>query len=42
MSFIFSAELHTLYLAFDRVEMEDDNERNYNILFDLKLALQAI
>ena len=30
-SSIFSAELHALYLALDRVEMADDDERNYII-----------
>ena len=41
-SSIFSAELHVLYLAFDRVEMADDDERNFFILSDLKSALKAI
>ena len=28
-SFIFSAELHALYLALDRVELANDNEKNF-------------
>ena len=42
LSSIFSAELHALYLAIDRVEMADDNERNFIILSYSKSALQAI
>ena len=41
-SSIFSVELHTLYLALDRVEMADDDERNFIIFPDSKSALQAI
>ena len=40
-SSIFSAELHALYLALDRVETTDD-ERNFIIFSDSKSALQAI
>ena len=39
---IFSAELHALYLALDRVETADDDERNFIIFSDSKSALQAI
>ena len=39
---IFSAELHALYLALDRVERADDDERNFIIFSDSKPALQAI
>ena len=41
-SSIFSAELHALYLALDRVETTDDDERNFIIFSDSKSALQAI
>ena len=41
-SSIFSAELHALYLALDRVETADDVERNFIIFSDSKSALQAI
>ena len=41
-SSIFSAKLHTLYLALDRVETADDYERNFIIFSDSKSALQAI
>ena len=41
-SSIFSAELHALYLALDRVETTDDEERNFTIFSDSKSALQAI
>ena len=41
-SSIFSAELHALYLALDRVETADDDERNFIIFSDSKSALQAI
>ena len=41
-SSIFSAELHVLYLALDRVETADDDERNFIIFSDSKSALQAI
>ena len=41
-SSIFSAELHGLYLAPDRVETADDDERNFMIFSDSKSALQAI
>ena len=41
-SSIFSAELHALYLALDRVETADDDERNFIIFSDSKFALQAI
>ena len=37
---IFSAELHALYLALDRVETAD--ERNFIIFSNSKSALQAI
>ena len=40
--FIFSDEFHALYLALDRVEMADDNERNFIIFYDSKSGLQAI
>ena len=40
--FIFSEEFHALYLALNRVEMADDNERNFIIFYDSKSALQAI
>ena len=40
-SSIFSAELHALYLALDRVETADDDERNFIIFSDSKSALQA-
>ena len=33
-SSIFSAELHALYLALDRVETADDDERNFIIFSD--------
>ena len=36
---IFSAELNTLYLAFDRVETADDEERNFIIFSDSKFSL---
>ena len=35
-SSIFSAELHALYLALDRVETADDDERNFIIFADSK------
>ena len=38
----FSAELHALYLALDRVETADDDERNFIIFSDSKSALQVI
>ena len=38
-SSIFSAELHALYLALDRVEMADNDKRNFIILSDSKSAL---
>ena len=38
-SSIFSAELHALYLALDRVETADDDERNFIIFSDSKSAL---
>ena len=41
-SSILSAELHALYLALDRVEMANDDERNFIIFSDSKSALQAI
>ena len=41
-SSIFSAELYALYLALDRVETTDDDERNFIIFSDSKSALQAI
>ena len=41
-SSIFSAELHTLYLALDRVETAYNDERNFIIFSDSKSALQAI
>ena len=41
-SSIFSAELHALYLALDRVEMADDDERNFIIFSDSKSVVQAI
>ena len=41
-SSIFSAKLHALYLALDRVEMADDDEKNFIIFSDSKSALQAI
>ena len=41
-SSIFSAELNALYLALDRVETADDDERNFIIFSDSKSALQAI
>ena len=41
-SFIFPAELHALYLALDRVETADDDERNFIIFSGSKSALQAI
>ena len=37
-SLIFSAEMHALYLALDRVETADD-ERNFIIFSDSKSAL---
>ena len=40
-SSIFSAELHTLYLALDKVDMADDDERNFIMFSDSKSALQA-
>ena len=36
----FSAELHALYLALDRVETADDDERNFIIFSDSKSALR--
>ena len=42
MSSILSAELHALYLALDRVETADDDERNFIIFSDSKSDLQAI
>ena len=41
-SAIFSVYLHSLYLAPDRVEMADDDERNFIIFYDSKSALHAI
>ena len=41
-SLIYSAELHTLYVALDRVETADDDERNFIIFSNSKSALQAI
>ena len=42
-SSLFSAELHALYLALDRVETADDDERYFNFFSDSsKSALQAI
>ena len=41
-SSIFSAGLHALYLALDRVETADDDERNFVIFSGSKSALQAI
>ena len=41
-SSIFSAELHALYLALERVETAVDDERNFIIFSDLKSDLQAI
>ena len=41
-SSIFSAKLQALYLALDRVETADDDERNFIIFSDSKYALQAI
>ena len=41
-SSIFSAELHAPYLALDRVETADDDERNFIIFSDSKFTLQAI
>ena len=41
-SSIFSAKLHALYLALDRVEMEDEDERNFIVFSDSESALQAI
>ena len=41
-SSIFPAELHALYLALDRGETADDDERNFIILSYSKSALQAI
>ena len=41
-SSIFSAELHALYLALDRVETADDDKRNFIIFSDSKSTLQAI
>ena len=41
-SSIFSAKLHALYLALDRVETADDDEKNFIIFSDSKSALQAI
>ena len=40
-SFIFSAEIHALYPALDRVETTDD-ERSFIIFSDSKSALQPI
>ena len=40
-SSIFSAELHALYLALDRIEGADD-ERNFIIFSDSKSPLHAI
>ena len=39
---IFSAELHALYQALDKVETAGDNERHFVIFSDSKSALQAI
>ena len=39
---IFYVELHALYLALDRVEMANDDERNFIIFCDSRSALQAI
>ena len=41
-SSIFSSELHAVYIALDRVEKADDDERNFIIFSDSKSALQAI
>ena len=41
-SSMFSSELHALYLALDRLETADDDERNFIIFSDSKSALQAI
>ena len=41
-SSIFSAKLHALYLALDRMEMEDEDERNFIVFSDSESALQAI
>ena len=41
-SSIFSAESHALYLALDRMETADNDERNFIIFSDSKSALQAI
>ena len=41
-SSIFSAELHALYLALDRVAMSDDDEKNFIIFPNSKPALQAL
>ena len=38
-SSIFSAELHALYFAPDRVEKADDDESNFIIFSDSKFAL---
>ena len=40
-SSIFSAELHTLYLALDKVDTADDDERNFIMFSNSKSALQA-
>ena len=40
-SSIFSAELHALYLALDRMEAAYDDARNFIIFSDSKSALQA-
>ena len=39
---LFPAELHALYLALDRVETANDDEKNFIIFSDSKSALQAI
>ena len=41
-SSIFSAELHALYLALDRVETADNDERNFIIFSDSNSVLQAV
>ena len=41
-SSIFFTELHTLYVALDRVETADDDEGNFIIFSDSKSALQVV
>ena len=38
----FLAELHALYLTLDRLEMADDDEKNFIIFSDSKSSLSAI